>query len=265
MKVSASVKTQRPDNVAVEDGSQEDDLRSRSTQHFSLVGGAVDLVIPQYHQRHAATSLRIGAYDFEDGVLRLGPGNQKMVVLWTQIVFLDQAHGSRGYRICSVRDDCDLFGGSMSGKVPSNLGMICNQVIRHSRSGPLIQPKPYTRRQRPLLPLPLDTVHVHDIAHTAESVQKVENSGVVAKHQHDTVLTHRVPDSLPVKLHRSDGALSRRDQHTAYSIPGVLPHRFILCHLAIHRNFMVAGPQEKSKVLRERLKSAVLRRYTSSS
>jgi hypothetical protein len=138
-------------------------------------------------------------------------------------------------------------------------------MCRYSCAHPFIDPKPHASGQRPLLTLPLNTVHIHDVWFAAKPVPKVEASRVVTKSQDDALFIEGMSNSLPIKDYRADRSLPGGDVHTPYIVPSIFTERLLGTYLAIHGHSMATVAKEESQILRKRLEPAVFGWYATRS
>ncbi len=63
------------------------------------------------------------------------------------------------------------------------LQVVGHQVVTDPATGSFVQPEPRLGYLPPLLPMPLDTVHINNIHLAFEPLKAIENSGVIAQRQ----------------------------------------------------------------------------------
>ena len=185
MYIEACEEAQGLHHGLVVDGADEQDFR-RCCRHHGLLIGVAALVLAQDHQAHAARLPRPGPHDFENGVFWLGAGDQYGVAAGLQAMTGQQRGIRSQHGVSAIGDGADLVGAHPGVEMPLDFRVVGHQVVAEHTASPVVEPEPHLGDRAPLLPPPLDAVHVDDVAPALEAVQRAEERGVVAQCQHES-------------------------------------------------------------------------------
>lgn len=260
MDIETAVEAQRLNDRLVVDGPREEHFIAGSGHHFPVEKVMVGLILAEQHQLDAAPFLRERTHDVENGVLRLGAGDHGDEPAWFQSERSEVRDIRARDLIGAVGDHRDLAAADPRRQMIGDGRVIGHQVGADQAACSLVEPQPCALVPLPLVALPLDAVHINEVADAPEPVRRAEQRRVVAERQQQTLIgAHHVPHRAPVEDHRPRGALAPdRDRDPANAVPAVGVHRPLAPFvLAIDRDVPVALDQIQSEMLSEGLEPPV--------
>ncbi|MOA27655.1 hypothetical protein D3C78_1485420 [compost metagenome] len=127
---------------------------------------------------HRATEC---ADHLQKGVLRLGARNDDGELSRLNTIGCQGAGIGFQYLVTTVGNHGDFAIAHTRCQVVLDFRMIGNEVIAPPAPHTLVKPEPGFGYRTPLIPPPLNTIHIDDIGLPLETLHQVENGGVVAK------------------------------------------------------------------------------------